>query len=144
MTQAVIEGLKQKVAVRTKANRPFHFDKPTAPGEETQRKIVLAATTVFGRKEYMIPLAPNEYCDLYLNVCVNKSEQAKQYCIIYNSDLTYKEMENIYLVVYKYLCCMSTLPDCTDYQLEESEMITKSLDTPLHNITKGIPWLIHK
>ena len=39
---------------------------------------------------------------------------------------------------------MSTLPDYTDYQLKESEMITKRLDTPLYNITKGIPWLAQK
>ena len=39
---------------------------------------------------------------------------------------------------------MSTLPDHTNYQLVESEMITKSLDTPLYNITKGIPWLAQK
>ena len=43
MTQEEIQALKQKVAVTPKANRPFVFDQPTAPGEETQRKIVLAA-----------------------------------------------------------------------------------------------------
>ena len=61
MTQEEIGALKQKVAVTPKANRPFIFDQPTAPGEETQRKVVLAATTVFGRIEYMTPLAPKEY-----------------------------------------------------------------------------------
>ena len=141
MTQEEIEALKQKVAVTTKANRPFVFDQPTALGLETQRKIVLAATTVFGRIEYMTPLPPKEYWDLHFIEWVNKLEQAKQYCIIYNADLTQKEMDNICLVVYKYLCFMSTLPDYTNYQLEESEMITKRLDTPLYNITKGIPWL---
>ena len=72
MTQEEIEALKQKVAVTTKANRPFVFDQPTAPGEETQRKIVLAATTVFGRIEYMTPLALKEYRDLHFNEWVNK------------------------------------------------------------------------
>ena len=92
MTQEEIEALKQKVAVTTKANRPFVFDQPTAPGEETQREIVLAATTVFGTIEYMTPLAPKEYWDLHFYEWVNKLEQAKQYCIIYNADLTQKEM----------------------------------------------------
>ena len=124
ITQEEIEPLKQKVAVTTKANRPFVFDQLTAPGEETQRKIVLAATTVFGRIEYMTPLAPKEYWDLYFNEWVNKLEQAKQYCIIYNADLTQKEMDNICLVICKYPCFMSTLADYTNYQLEESEMIT--------------------
>ena len=63
---------------------------------------------------------------------------------MYNADLIQKEMENICLVVYKYLCFMSTLPDYTNYQWEESEMITKRLDTPLYKITKGIPWLAQK
>ena len=67
ITQQEIEALKQKVAVTAKVTRPFVFDQPIAPGEETQRKIVLAATTVFGRIEYMTPLAPKEYCDLYFN-----------------------------------------------------------------------------
>ena len=144
ITQEEIEALKQKVAVTTKANRLFVFDQPTASGEETQRKIVLAATTVFDRIEYMTPLAPKEYWDLHFNEWVNKLEQVKQYCIIYNADLTQKEMENICLVVYKYLSFMSTFPDYTNYQLVESEMITKRLDTPLYNITKGIPWLAQK
>ena len=87
MTQEEIEALKQKVTVTTKANRPFVFDQPTATGEETQRTIVLAATTVFGRIEYMTLFAPQEYWDLHFNVWVNKLEQAKQYCIIYNADL---------------------------------------------------------
>ena len=39
---------------------------------------------------------------------------------------------------------MSTLADYTNYQLEESEMITKILDTPLYNITMCIPWLAQK
>ena len=77
MTQEEIEALKQKVAVTPKANRPFVFDQPTAPGEETQRNIVLAATTVFGRIEYMTSLATKEYWDLHFNECVNKLEQAK-------------------------------------------------------------------
>ena len=78
MTSEEIEALKQKVAVTTKANRLCVFDQPAAQGEETQRKIVLAATTVFGRIEYMTPLAPKEYWDLHFNEWVNKMEQAKQ------------------------------------------------------------------
>ena len=39
---------------------------------------------------------------------------------------------------------MSTLPDYTDYQLKESDVIKKRLDPPLYNITKGIPWLAQK
>ena len=92
----------------------------------------------------MTPRALKEYWDLHFNACVNTMEQAKHYCIIYNADLTQQEMENICLVVYKYLSFMSTLPDYTDYQLEAPEMITKRLDTPLDNITKGIPWLTQK
>ena len=98
----------------------------------------------FGRITYMTPLGPKEYWNLHFNEWVNKLEQAKQYCISYNADLTQKQMENICLVVYKYLCFMSTLPDYANNQLEESEMITKSLHTPLYNITKGIPWLAQK
>ena len=48
MTQEEIEELKQKVAVSTKATRPFVFEKPVAPGEEVQRSITLTATRVFG------------------------------------------------------------------------------------------------
>ena len=92
----------------------------------------------------MTPWDTKEYWDLYFNEWVNKMEQAKQYCIIYNPVLTQKGMENICRIVYKYLCFMSTLPDYTNYQLEESEMITKILDTPLYNIPKGIPWLAQK
>ena len=92
----------------------------------------------------MTPLATKEYWDLHFNEWVNKLQQAKQYCIIYNPDLIQREMETICLVVYKYLCFMSTLPEYTNYQLEESEMITKRLDTRLYNITKGIPGLAQK
>ena len=92
----------------------------------------------------MTPLASKQYWDLHFNEWVNKMEQAKQYCIIYNADLIQQEMKNMCLVVYNYLCFMSTLPDYTDYQLEESEMITKRLYTPLYHITQGIPWLVQK
>ena len=88
MTEEEIQALKQQVAVTTKANRPVVCDQPTASGEETQRKIVFAATTVFGRKAYMTPAAPKEYWDLHFNACVKKMELAKQYCIIYNADST--------------------------------------------------------
>ena len=136
--------MKQKVAVTAKASRPFVFDKPAAPCEETKRKIVRQAINVFVGKEFLTPLASTEYDNIHFSEWVNKLEEAKQYCIIYNADLTEPEMDNICLVVYKYLCFMSTLPDYTNYQLEESEMITKRLDTPLYNITKGIPWLAQK
>ena len=92
----------------------------------------------------MTPLAPKEYWDLHFNEWVHNLEQAKQYCIIYNADLTHNEMENICLAVYKYLCFTSILSDYTNYQLVESEMMTKRLDTPLHNITKGMPWHAQK
>ena len=39
---------------------------------------------------------------------------------------------------------MSTLTDDTDYQLEETEMILRKLDSPLYNIIKGIPWIAQK
>ena len=74
MTQEEIQALKQKVAVTTMAHRPCVFDQPTASGEEIQSKIVLATTTVFGRKEYITPLAAEEYWDLHFNECVNKME----------------------------------------------------------------------
>ena len=61
ITQEEIEVLKQTVAVTTKANRPFVYNQTTAPGEETQRKIVLASITVFGRIECMTRLTLKEY-----------------------------------------------------------------------------------
>ena len=141
MTAGKIEALKQNVAVTLKASKPFVFHQPTAPLEQTQRKIVLAAPSVFVRIEYITPLPPKEYWDLHFYEWVNKWKQAKEYCIIYNSDFTQKEMDNICLVVYKYLWFMSTLPNYINYQLVESEMLTKRLDTPLYNITKGIACL---
>ena len=59
-------------------------------------------------------------------------------------DLTQKEMENICPVICKYLCFISTLPDDTHYELQESEMMTKRLDTSLYNIIKGIRRLAQK
>ena len=87
-TQEEIEGLNQKVAVTAKARRPFVFDSPTAAGAETQRNIVFAATSVFGRIEYMTPLATKKYWDLHFDEWVNTLEPAKQYYSIYNADLT--------------------------------------------------------
>ena len=92
MAQEAIEVLKQKVAVTSKTTMPFIFDQPTATGEDTQRKIVLAATTVFSRIEYMTSLAFTEHWDLHFNECVNELQVANQYCIIYNLDLIHKEM----------------------------------------------------
>ena len=71
----------------------------------------------------MTTLASEEYWKINHADWVNKMEQAKQYCIIYNATLTPKENKNICLVTYKYICFMSTLPDYTEYQLKESEMI---------------------
>ena len=71
-------------------------------------------------------------------------DQAKQYCIIYNAKLRHKEMENICLVVHKYICFISTLSDYTDYQLEKTEIILRKLDSSLYNITKVIPWIAQK
>ena len=144
MTQDEIEELKQKVAVTSKASRSFVFDKPASPGEETQRKIILQATNVFVAKEFLTPLASVEFCNLHFSEWVNKLDQAKQYCIIYNAGLTQQEMDNICFAVYKYICFMSKLPDYTDYQLKASEMITKRLDTSPYNITKGISWPAQK
>lgn len=39
---------------------------------------------------------------------------------------------------------MSRLQDYTAYQLEESEMITRKLNPPLYNITKGMPWIAQR
>ena len=71
-------------------------------------------------------------------------DQAKQYCIIYNAKLSQKEMKNICVVVYQYICFMSTPPDHIDYQREQTEMILRKLDPPLYNITKGPPWIAQK
>ena len=144
ITQKEIEKLKQKIAVTSNATRPFVFGQPGAPGEETQRKIRLAATTEFGRQQFITQLALKEYCDVNFAEWYNKMEQARTYCRIYSTDLTPKEMDNICLVVYKYICFMSTLLDYRDYQLKQSEIITKRLDPPLYNITKCIPWLVQK
>ena len=59
--QQEITELKQKVAITTKATTSFVFDQPAAPGEETQRKITLAATSEFGRQEFLTALASKEY-----------------------------------------------------------------------------------
>ena len=115
MTQEEIEELKQTIASTPKASRPFVFEKPAARGEEVQRSITLTATRVFGGQQFLTPLASEEYCKMNHADRVNRMEQAKQYCIIYNATLTPKEIENICLVIYKYICFMSTLPDYTEY-----------------------------
>ena len=53
-TQREIQELKQTVVVTTKVTRPFAFEQPAAPGEETGRKITLAATSQFGRPELYV------------------------------------------------------------------------------------------
>ena len=118
MTRDDIDALKQTIASTTKAKRPFVFDQPAAPGEEVQKMIVLTATNTFARQEYLTPLAPAKFWDIIFAECTNKMNQAKQYCIIYNAKLRPKEMENICLVIYKYIWFMSILSDYTVYQLE--------------------------
>ena len=61
MMQDEIAELQPKVPVTTKATRPFGFDPPAAPGEETQRKITIPATTEFVIQEFLTPLATNKY-----------------------------------------------------------------------------------
>ena len=61
MTENEIDELKQKVAVTTKGSRPFVFTQPTAPGKEFQKSITLTAMIVFGGKQYLTPLASEEY-----------------------------------------------------------------------------------
>ena len=53
-------------------------------------------------------------------------------------------MENIFLVTCKYICFMSTLPDYTEYQLKESEMVIRQLYPPVYNPSKGIRWIPQK
>ena len=139
MTEQEIDELKRKVAVTPKASRPFVFEQPTAPEQEVQRSITLTATRVFGGKKYLTPLASEEYWKINHADWVNKMEQAKTYCIMNNANLTPEEMENICLATYKYICFISTLPDYTEYQLKESDMILRKLDPPVYNILKGIP-----
>ena len=144
MTPEEIDTLKRTIASTAKPKRPFVVDQSAAPGDEVQKMIVLTATNTFGRKQYLIPLAPTKFWHINFTEWTNKMDQAKQYCIRYNAKLTPQEMENICLAVYKYICCMSTLPDYTEYQLEETEMILRKLDPPLYNITKRISWIARK
>lgn len=53
-------------------------------------------------------------------------------------------MQNIWLVVYKYICFMSTLADYREYQLKDSEMTVRKSVPPLYYITKGIPGIAQK
>ena len=133
--------MKLTIASIPKSKRPFVFDQAAAPGEEVQKLIVLTATNTFGRQEYLTPLAHAKSGDINFAEWRNKIYQAKQYCIIYNAKLTNNEMENICLAVYKYMRFMSTLPDDTDYQLEETDMILTKLDPPLYIITEDIAWI---
>ena len=103
--------------------------------------IVLTATNTFGRQEYRTALEPAKFRDIKIAAWANKMDQDKQYCIIYDPTLTAKEMENICLVAYEYICFVSTVPDYTDYQRQETEMILRKLDPPPENITKGMPWI---
>ena len=139
MTHDEIDTFNQTIASTSQAKRHFFFHQPVAPGEEVQKMIVLTVTKTFGRQEYLTPLAPAKFCYINFSEWTIKMDQAKQYYIMYNAKLTPKEIENICLVVYKYICFMSTLPYYADYQLEETEMIVRKLDLPLYNITKGIP-----
>ena len=80
--QQRIEELKQKVAVTTKATRPFVCNQAAAPEEETQRKITLAATSECGKRDFLTPLAPEEYGDVDFAAWNNKIDQARTYCRI--------------------------------------------------------------
>ena len=144
MRQEEIHALKQTITSTPKANRPFVLDQPAAPVEEVQKMIVRTASNTFERQEYLTPLASAKLWDINFVEWTNKMNQAKQYCIIYNAKLTAKEMENICLLTFKYICFMLTLPDYTDYKLEESEMMLRKLDSPFYDITKAIPWIAQK
>lgn len=100
------------------ANRPLVFDKPTAPGEEVQRAIVLTATNTCVRQAYVIPLARVQYWHANFADYTSVIDQAKQYYVIDNGKLTYTEMESIRLAIYKCVCFMSTLPNYTEYERE--------------------------
>ena len=141
MTEDEIDTLIRTIASTPKATRPLVFDQPAASGEEVQKMIGLTAINTFGRQEYLTPLAHAKSGDINFAEWRNKIYQAKQYCIIYNAKLTNNEMENICLAVYKYMRFMSTLPDDTDYQLEETDMILTKLDPPLYIITEDIAWI---
>lgn len=61
MTQKEIDALKVTIASITKAKRPFVLEKPAAPEEEVQRMIVLTATNIFERQEYLTLFAPAKF-----------------------------------------------------------------------------------
>ena len=92
MTLVEIEHLKQTIASTPKASRPFIFEQPVAPGDDIQKSITLISTKPFGGQQFLTPLASAEYWKLNFADWVNKMDQAKQYCIIYNADLIEKEM----------------------------------------------------
>ena len=100
---------------------------------------MLTATHTFGRQKCFIQLAPALYWKITFADWPIKVYQAKQNCIIYNAKVIPEEMENTCVVTYKYMCFMTTLPNNTDYQLEESEMILRQLDPQLNNIIKDLP-----
>ena len=139
-----IDWLKQTITSTPNAKRPFVFDPPAAPAEEVQKMILLTATNTFGREEYLTQLAPAKFWHINFALWTNKMDQAKEHCIIYKGKLTVKEIENIWLIVCKYICFMSTLPDYTECQLEETEMMLRKLYPPLYNMTTEIPWIARK
>ena len=47
MKQEELDELKQRIAVTSRAHRPFIFDKPAAAVEDDQRSMTLTATRVF-------------------------------------------------------------------------------------------------
>lgn len=61
MTREEIDVLIHPIASTTKANRHFVFDKTTALGEAVLRAIVLPATNIYFRQEYLPALAPALY-----------------------------------------------------------------------------------
>lgn len=100
--------------------------------------IVRTATSRFARQVYLTASASAQYWDANVADLTTKMVQAKQYFIIYNGKLTEKEMQNICLVTYKYICFMSAQPNYTGDQLDESDMILGKLDPPWYNINKDV------
>lgn len=139
-TTGEIDELKQKIAVTSTANRHFISDTPAALEEEVQIRITFTAIRVFAALQFLTPLTSEGYCKINHADLVNKMEQAKQYCIIYNAYLTTKEMQTICLVVQKYIGFISTLPHYTKSEVKESAMKVRKLDPALYNITKRTPW----
>lgn len=103
MTQEELDPLKRTIASSVQPNRPFVCGKPTASGEEVHRAIVLAATNIYETHEDLIQLAAAPYWNANFAACLTNLDKAKQCWIMYNGKLTEREIENICLVIYKYI-----------------------------------------